>query len=254
MAQSERASLLDDLIQLPRFDSNGAVALGDQMLLVASAVAELPRPIERAREALAEGLEALRAAILARTAAAGAKDPAVLAESDRGLDECWSALFDWLTGYSRLPSGTPQAVEARALLVELYPDGLSFIHLPYELEWSQSDLRLSRLGREPLGDRLRALGGGVFIEALLAAHASYGKLLALPRASIPPGKDTSAAPPTVVEALETFSSTLRAYALKVTAHVEVEDPRTAVLAKALLEPLISWKGMPRMVGGELTVY
>jgi hypothetical protein len=253
MAQNDRSSLLDDLIQLPRFDSNGAVALGDRMLLVAIMAGELPRPILRAKEALAEDLESLRLAIAARIAAAGAKDPAMVAESDRGLDECWSALFDWLTGFSRLPSGVAQADEARALLAELFPDGLSFIHLPYELEWNQSELRLGRLAKEPLGDRLRALGGQVFIEALIAAHAAYGKLLGLPRPPSATGKE-AAAPPTVVEALDTFSSTLRAYALKVTMHVEVEDPRTAALAKTLLEPLISWKGTPRRVGGELTLY
>src|SRR5262249_11059750 len=146
---------------------------------------ELPRSILRAKEALESDLATLRQAAAARLASVDAADPAVVDEADRSLDGCWTALFDWLTGFSKLPDGTPQADKARALLGELYPDGLSFILLPYELEWNQSDLRLGRIAAETLGDRIRALGGQVFIEAIQGAHTAYGKLLGLPRAGGP---------------------------------------------------------------------
>lgn len=250
---------VEDLIQLPRFDAAGAVSLGERLLQVANAEPELPRIILRAKETLEDDLAALRSAAAARLAATAASgDPALLADADRALDGCWTALFDWLTGFSKLPDGTPQATDARALLTELYPDGLSFILLPYELEWSQSDLRLSRLAAASLGfgDRIRALGGQVFLDALQAAHAGYGKLLGLPRAA---ARGSAAAPgtrPAVLQALESFASTLRNYALKVTAHVEVDDPGTGALAKRLLEPLLSWRTIPRgsVPDGELTLY
>ena len=256
---------VEDLIQLPRFDTAGAVSLGERLLQVANAEPELPRTVLRAKEALEDELAALRTAAAARLAAAAASgDPALLADADRTLDGCWTALFDWLTGFSKLPDGTPQASDARALLAELYPDGLSFILLSYELEWNQSDLRLSRIHNAPapahaggpagLGERIRALGGQVFIDALAAAHRGYGKLLGLPRA--PGGGAAPGTRPAVLKALESFASTLRNYALKVTAHVDVDDPGTGALAKRLLDPLLSWRTAPRgsVPDGELTMY
>jgi hypothetical protein len=228
----------EDLIQLPRFDSTGAVALGDRLLAVAFP-ADLPSQIQKAREDLGRELASLRLAAEARLAAAEATNPEELAASDQSLDTSWTALFDWLTGFSKLPDGTPQAEEARTLLAELYPEGLSFILLPYELEWSQSDTRLLRMANEPLGDRIRALGGQVFISAITAAHRDYGKVLGLRRKA--PEKEASGQV-NLHEALEGFTAALRIYALLVTAHVELEEPGTGTMAKVLLGPLLSWRG------------
>lgn len=237
MAAPERSLLsMDDLIQLPRFDAVGAVALGERLIEAASAEAELTRSIRKAKESLEDELANLHRASAARLAAASAGDPAVVADADRTLDGCWTALYDWLTGFSKLPDGIHEANEARALLTELYPDGLSFILLPYELEWHQSDLRLARLSVEPLGDRVRDLGGTVFLDALSRAHNAYGKLLGLPRPIGPKDPTT----PSVGEALESFAAALRVYALKVTAHVEMEEPETADLSNRLLSPLLHW--------------
>jgi hypothetical protein len=251
LADSTIASA-EDLIQLPRFDAGGAVAVGDQ-LLAAAASRELPRSIVRARDTLADELGALRIAAAARSKAMGGADPSVLAGADAVLDSCWNALFDWLTGFSKLPEAMPQAQEARALLAELYPDGLSFILLPYELEWNQSELRLDLIAEIETGDRLRALGGQPFIDALVDSHRLYGSLLGLSSHANP------AEPPVVVSslrpALERFASALRNYALKVTALVEIDEPATAALAKALLEPLLSWKSSTLgLRAGETTLY
>ena len=217
----ERSFILEDLIQLPRFDAVGAVALGEKLLQVAAA---------------------------ARLASASAADPVIVAEADRSLDACWTALYDWLTGFSKLPDDLHETTEARGLLTELYPDGLSFILLPYELEWNQSDIRLARIAAERLGERIRALGGGVFITSLRRSHDAYGKLLGLPRAVAP----REAGTPSVAEALESFAAALRVYALKVTAAVEVDEPETAAVSKRLLDPLLHWQGPSRDV--ELTLH
>ena len=244
-----------DLIQLPRFDAAGAVALGEKLLAVAADAGELPRAVQRARDALEVELGALRAAAAARLAARAARGtdgppPAVVADADAALDGCWTALHEWLSGFAKLPEGYAESQEARALLAELYPDGLSFILLPYELEWGQSDQRLGRIANESLGERLRKLGGGVFIEALQVAHWQYGKLLGLPRL---PGAE--GARPSTAQALERFASALRVYALKVTAQVEVDEPETGELAKRLLDPLMHWKMGPRTVlDAERTYY
>jgi hypothetical protein len=232
----------DDLIQLPRFDATGAIALGERLLAVASEVPELPRSIQRAKDALEESLGVLRAAAEARLAerlaAASTNDAEVVNEADAILDACWTGLHDWLSGFAKLPDAHAEAREARALLGELYPDGLGFILLPYELEWGQSDLRLGRLASESLGERIKKLGGGVFIEALQAAHWQYGQLLGLPRMPSSEGGGK----PSTREALDAFGGALRIYALKVTAYVEVDEPQTGLLAKRLLAPLLHWQG------------
>ncbi len=246
-------STVADLIQLPRFDAAGAVEMGEALIAVASDVAELPRSIKRAKEALEEDLSTLRAAASARLAAAAASDPAATAAADRALDACWTALHDWLAAFTKLPEGFVEQAEARALLAEIYPDGLSFILLPFEAEWDQSESRVLRLtghvgghaggdapppgAGEPLGDRVRALGGGVFIDALGAAHATYGKVLGLPREKGKRGGGASG----VADALDGFVAALRVYALKVTAYVELDEPLTAELAVSLLDPLLNYQ-------------
>jgi hypothetical protein len=250
MPISTRTLSGEDLIQLPRFDAMGAVAVGEQLVGAASVVPELPRAIRVAKESLETNLASLRAAVAARLARAAAH-PADVVDADRALDLSWTALHDWLNGFAKLPGAQPaqETLEARALLAELYPDGLSFVMLPYELEWDQSDLRLARITGESLGERIAALGGRVFIEALSKAHASYGKLLGLPR----PARQEDAAP-SLHEALDGFISALRVYALKVTAHVEMGEPQTAVLSKALLEPLMTWEGKAGATEGETTLH
>jgi hypothetical protein len=237
MPSSRAAFPASDLIQLPRFDAAGALTLGKKLLRAASAEPKLPRAVKRALRDLEAREEALRAAVDARLAAVGAADPARVAAADCNLDASWTALFDWLTGFSKLPGGAPEAAEAVALLRELYPDGLSFILLPYELEWGQSDVRLARIGREALGERIEKLGGQPFLAALGKAHREYGEVLGLPHRE---GKGGAAAG--LREALDAFTEALRVYALRVTAYVDVDEPETVKLSRALLKPLLTWKG------------
>jgi hypothetical protein len=230
-----------DLIQLPRFDASGAVSLGADLLRAAEAQPDLPSPIQRARVELDAQLAALRAAIEARLAAATSADPArvaAVANADCNLDACWSALFDWLTGFSKLPGVARETAEAVELLRELYPDGLSFISLPYELEWRESEGRVRRIASETLGERIQKLGGRPFLDALRKAHKEYGDLLGLPRAAGAQKNDDAR----LREALDAFTAALREYALRVTAHVEMDAPDTAKLARALLTPLMSYRG------------
>jgi len=244
----ERSSISNvaDLIQLPRFDAAGAVAVGEALCAVAAEVPELPRSIQRAKDALEEDLASLRSAAAARLAAAAAVDPAATASADRSLDACWTALHDWLAAFAKLPEGIAAQAEASALLTQIFPDGLSFILLPYEGEWEHSERRLAQLidasggaaAPPEMGDRVRKLGGGVLVEAIAAAHAAYGKALGLPR---PPGERAGGAPG-VAAALDAFTATLRLYAVKVTGHVEIDDPKTAELASLLLGPLLNYQG------------
>lgn len=219
-----------DLIQLPRFDSAGAATLGERLLAAADAAGPLPKPIQRAREALEGELAGVKEAA-ARAAAVASPE---VDAADCVLDTCWTALHAWLQAFADLPGEARESSDARALLAELYPSGLDFIELPYELEWGQSDQRLARIHGERLGDSIAALGGRAFIDALRSAHATYGRVL---------GLDASRAerPASLREALDGFAAALRVYADKVTAHVEVEAPETTALAKLLLEPLLTWR-------------
>src|ERR1700744_4322172 len=102
MAGSDRSLAVEDLIQLPRFDAAGAIQLGERLLQAANPEPGLPPAVHRAKEALEDTPAPLRTAAAARLAAAVAVgDPALVAGADRALDGCWTALFDWLTGFSK---------------------------------------------------------------------------------------------------------------------------------------------------------
>ncbi|AUX24063.1 hypothetical protein SOCEGT47_045960 [Sorangium cellulosum] len=232
-----------EVIQLPRFTAVGAMALGEQLLTAAKPVeAELPKGITRAFTALASRHGALAAALRDQVSLSGggeASEDAV--QRDRVLDSCWSGLMDLLTAFTKLPAGTPEVAEASALKSAIFTNGgLKFLHLPFVLQWSESELRLQRIRKNGLDARIEALGGPRFLSALEAAHAAYGKALGVTAPAATPAE----APPSVREALDAFTEALRAYVIKVMGAVEPDEPETQALADRLLAPLASWSVGP----------
>lgn len=227
-----------DLVQLPRLPATGARALGQQVLSAADHVKPFPKGLLKARGRLAAAYDGLQSAVLAQfgagTAEARDDEPAVQ-ELDRILDNCWAGLDDRLLGLSRLPVGTAGVPEAAALRKRLFPGGLSFLKLPYKLQWSESQVRLDLIEKEGLGASVDQLGGKPFLPAIRQAHAAYGDALGMTQ-PLP----EAAAVPLVRGALDTFAEALRAYIVKVMATVDDDDPASQVVADALLAPLAAW--------------
>ncbi|WP_437292769.1 hypothetical protein [Sorangium sp. So ce426] len=227
-----------EVIQLPRFTAVGAMALGEQLLTAAKpAKKQLVKGVARVLGALALRHDELASALrdqVSLSEGGEASEDAV--QCDRILDGCWSGLHDFLTAFTKLPPGAPEAAEASALKAAIFTGGLKFLQLTYVLEWSESELRMQRIRKSGLDARIEALGGKRFLAALEAAHAAYGKALGVTA----PAATAAAAPPSVRDALAAFTEALRAYVIKVLGSVEPDEPETQELADRLLAPLASW--------------
>ena len=223
-----------DVIQLPRLQASGAMALGGQLIAAAKPHKKiLSKSIAKALTAFDTQYISLTDAIRDQVlpSAGTAADTVQL---DRNVDGCWSGLNDFFTAFTKLP-GVPQSAEAASLQAAIFPDGLKFILLPYELEWAQSDIRIQRIEKNKLDTRIEALGGGIFLESLKKAHAAYGKALGM-TAPLAPG----ATAPSIREPLDAFAAALRTYIVKVMGHIEDDEPETKALADKLLQPLAAW--------------
>ncbi|WP_437826259.1 hypothetical protein [Sorangium sp. So ce1153] len=231
-----------EVIQLPRFTAVGAMALGEQLLSAAKPVKkQLAKGIARVLAALSSRHGELASALRDQVSLAeGGEESEDAVQCDRVLDNCWSALNDFLTAFTKLPPGAPEVAEASALKAALFTGGLKFLQLTYVLQWSESELRIQRIHKNGLDARIEALGGKRFLAALEAAHAAYGKALGVTA----PAAAAAGAPPSVREALDAFTEALRAYVIKVMGAVEPDEPETQELADRLLAPLASWSVGP----------
>lgn len=222
-----------DLVQLPRLDAAGAQALGSEVLTVARSK-ELPEP-------LAESLAELSAAHRALVSTAAARlplprvDPAVSKAADSALDASWSALFDVLGAWAKLPNH-PRAAVAASLQSQIFPEGLKFLMLAYKLEWAESNTRLKLIKSRELDAEIEALGAASILKTLRDAHRRYGEVLGITAL-----RDEEEPTALLREMLDAFAGALRQYVVRVAASVRSKDPSSAELAAELLSPIVSWQ-------------
>ena len=171
-----RALAPSDLVALPRgLDSESLHTLA-QALIVPAKKAKLGKPLETALAALEEADKALSAATNAQLALPQGLD---VRAADHAEDRVWSALFDVLTGWSKLPDEQAEGKVAAKLLAELFPDRLTFTQLPFKTEWSEVDKRITRIKKGGLGKSLASLGLQPFLDAIDDAHATYSAALGI---------------------------------------------------------------------------
>ena len=227
---------LTDLVRLPRLDAASAVALVQTLLTLAESHKKLPPGVAQAHKRLASVHKEVAEALTQRLSV-GLVDPQRARLADRGEDLAFSALFDFLTGWSKLPVPSKQSAIAQSLLTALYPTGLRFTLLGFQQEWAECQARLDRIDREGLAAKLKALGGEPFLDNLRAAHKEYGEALGVTQVRAEP------APPTAVvkEPLVRLQEALRKYVLQVIAQVDESDPASAQRAADLLAPVAEWQ-------------
>lgn len=234
-----RSYTINDLVQLPRLDAASAVTLVHRLLTLAAQRKRLPAQVDKARKRLQASHRELEAALRERLPAPGG-DPQRARLADQAEDLAFSALFDFLSAYSKLPAALPESVLASRLLSTLYPDGLRFTQLTYPKEWAEANARLQRIAADKLHRDLKQLGGEVFLLNLQRAHKEYGEALG---ATVAPAEPTAAAT-LVREPLQRLHEALRAYVLQLSAQADPELPETIELAEELLSPLSEWQGAP----------
>ena len=236
---------LHDLVATPVLDAASAVALLHRLLAVAATYKKLPPRIEQARKRLAATLTKLQEALKTRLAAGTGSDSLRSRQADRAIDLAFSALYDFLTAYSKLPEGTPQRTSAQSLLSVLFGDGLKFTMLSFVKEWAEANARIQRITDDKLDAPIKALGGEVFLKNLAAAHKEYGEALGITSA-----KAATPTVSTVAEPLTEAKEALRKYLLQVSAHADDTDPTTTELTEALLAPIAEWQSPTRKASSE----
>ena len=224
---------IQDIITLPRLDASSADALVTELVTRARG-RSLGASIASARKSLEDRQKELKDALTSRLTVERASDNGRTRAADQALDAAFSATYDWLTGFSRLPETYEATKTAGRLLGTLFPEGLKFTQLPFKLQWAEADARLSLIAKDSSFEAaFTALGGGAFLENLKKAHKEYGDALGI--------TTTRAADPSVPnlqEPLLAVRNAIRTYALRVLAHADEHDPE---LAEALLAPLATWE-------------
>ena len=232
---------LHDLVATPVLDAASAVALLHRLLAVATAYKKLPPRIEQARKRLAATLTRLQEALKTRLAAGTGSDSLRSRQADRAIDLAFSALYDFLTAYSKLPEGTPQRTSAQSLLSVLFGDGLKFTMLSFVKEWAEASARIQRIADDKLDAPIKALGGEVFLKNLAAAHKAYGEALGITSAK--------AATPSCQHRRRAAKRSQRGPAqvpaTSHRAHLTTPTPATSELAEALLAPIADWQSPAR---------
>jgi hypothetical protein len=233
-----RSFTAQSTIQLPRLSAAEASVLVTQILTAASAEAkaakgkELPPPIERSRARLILALTSLDEVVAPQIAG----DTQVKRRSDRVIDNAWSAGFDWLSGWCKLPvESNPHLEQANALMTLVFSEALAFTKLPYRIEWQQSKLRLDAIAREGHEKTFKQLGGAAFLAHILEAQEAYGIALGITAPA------TAEATREVGVRLLATLAAVRDYVNRVAAHAEPDVPGSEELADALLLPLSVWE-------------
>ena len=237
-----RSYTAQSTIQLPRVNAGEASVLVTQLLTAATAEAkatkgkELPPPIERSRARLILALTGLEEVVAPQIAS----DTQAKRRADRVIDGAWSASFDWLSGWCKLPvEKNPHLDQANALMTLVFPDSLAFTKLPYRIEWQQSKLRLDAIEREGHEKTFKQLGGAVFLTHLTEAQEAYGIALGI---TVPATAEATSE--VGVRLLATLAA-VRDYVNRVSAYAEPDVPGSEELAEALLLPLNVWETAQR---------
>lgn len=238
-----RSYASESLITLPRLNAAEAVVLSKQLLTMADYEAsklkgkELPPAIGRSKGRLAAAHNALD---VATRPSSNDVDTQAKRRSDWTIDNAWSATFDWLTGWCKLPAEkNPHLEESVSLRELIFPDALSFTKLPYKVEWRESQSRLDAIVENGYEPTFKKLGGGVFLTHLREAHAAYGEALHI---TVP--KPAPAALGDVKTAFLAVLDALRDYVKRVASYGDPDVPGSEELGEALLLPLVEWDAKP----------
>ena len=107
-----RSFSIGELVQLPTLDAASAVTLVKRLLTLAGQHKKLPAAVDKARKRLETGHAELAAALSDRlTVTSG--DPRRSQAADQAEDLALSALYDFLTAYSKLPESAPESARFR---------------------------------------------------------------------------------------------------------------------------------------------
>ncbi|MDI1429213.1 hypothetical protein [Polyangium sorediatum] len=217
-----------DLVQLPRVDSNGAIALASAVESAASKYNDLPASVTEAVIQIVADRIVLQQAV--------AKTPVGLVtvkEADRRVDKVGGAFHDICSAWASLAEFLPEGQDAQVLMARVFPDGRKFVNLKVKEEWAAIETKLSTIDREGLGARIDAIGATPVLKLLEQMQAVYGAVIGT--------TEVPEEAPEVRDSKDTLLDSLRAYVIQVAGTVKRGKPETAARADALLRPIREWE-------------
>src|SRR5215471_17719356 len=170
----------NNLVHLPTLDARAAQAVGSAVV-AAAANKTLPDPVAEALAEVKTAVDILEATAMKRLPSG---ENLAARSADRDLDAAWNAIHGLLRSLTRV-SDRPRADQATALLDDLFPNGLRFTKLRFELEWVESQNRLKMIDERTFAPQLEQLGGATLLAQLRQAHAHYGEVLSIITARTP---------------------------------------------------------------------
>lgn len=213
-------------VQLPNLDAAGTVAMATG--LVAGIPKDAPPALKKAGRAVANALETLKAVIAgAPVESQDDKRPADLA-----LDRAWAGAFGRISSYAMLPEEHyPKVSKANELLQALFPEGLTFLKLPYRQEWAESESRLERIGKLGLEAAFTEIAGRDHLEQVRRTHAVYGEVLGITK------PNPLAQAPERAEKVRAVRRTMNHYVLNVLAVLDEDDKESVEMVRRALQPI-----------------
>lgn len=150
---------------------------------------------------------------------------------DRELDGWWGAVYDQVGAWTRVPSH-PNYLEATSLKATLYPKGLSFTNMKFEVQWVESNVRIERIDEESLKSRLEALIHPALLPLLEQAHWAFGEKLGVGETEVEIPDSTE-----LIESMRDLSFLIGNYARVLSAQVDIDDDASIARFKKAVAPL-----------------
>lgn len=212
--------------QLPPLDAPGTVAMATSTL--ASAPKAAPPAVKKALKKVVSTLAEMKEVLAGEPIAM----PDVSRAADLSLDRSWGGLSGRISSYTFLPEDRyPKVSTANELMRTLFPDGLSFLKLPYRQEWAESERRLERIEMMGLEAKIHEVAGRDHLEEVRRAHLVYGEVLGITR------PNPLAQAPERAEKLRALRKALNHYVLNLLACLDEEDPETEEMVRRALQPI-----------------
>ncbi|MBK6685778.1 MAG: hypothetical protein IPG45_15005 [Deltaproteobacteria bacterium] len=151
--------------------------------------------------------------------------------ADAAVDRAWGAFFARLLAYSNLPADRyPKATEAGLMIRTLFPDGLTFLKLPYNKEWAESAKRLKRIDDDKLEPSLNAMAGHEFLAEVRRTHDVYGDVLGITK--VAPANQA----PVRAERLRELRRLMSRYVIRVLGLLG-DDAESQAMVRQCLQPI-----------------
>lgn len=150
---------------------------------------------------------------------------------DVDTDACWTALRQRCEAFASLPTDTsPDVARAKELVQNIFPDGTSFLKLPYTEQGAETGTILQRIDRDSLRADLERIAGKIFVDAVYSVQLRYQGMIdtILARAE---------SQQHLTEHAKTLTQRIQSYAVAVLGAADLDDPANVAWARVALSPI-----------------